>query len=312
MLQLPGVSLPRTRQFDRKQSNKTFCIQDFTTLAGLGTSPVKSLWRVYIPFSDPSVSGGYRLFNKTEQPQPLFPTNTIFAVLWTYLAHRALLQTPDYGILQGAPLTSPGPGPPRSARPAAGRQNAGGARVSRGFAGPEGTGRGGSSTAGRRAHHRAGSREAGAEAAGRRRPAPLSARDVGCLRGHPGRALAGPRLPPLSWHRPARCAGPRARPLPAVRTRAPRLLRLNRAAPGGLGGGEARKTPMLQFPRAGILSEILPWTFPGSLILYSQTLSCGTYRKCIPKPSAARHKRFNIFYQGLPYLPQKELRMLLS
>ena len=29
-----------------------------------------------MPFSDPSVSGGYRLFNKTEQPQPLFPTNT--------------------------------------------------------------------------------------------------------------------------------------------------------------------------------------------------------------------------------------------
>lgn len=29
-----------------------------------------------MPFSDPSVSGGYRLFKKTEQPQPLFPTNT--------------------------------------------------------------------------------------------------------------------------------------------------------------------------------------------------------------------------------------------
>lgn len=39
MLQLPGDFLPRTRQFDRKQSNKTFCIQDLTTLVRESTLP---------------------------------------------------------------------------------------------------------------------------------------------------------------------------------------------------------------------------------------------------------------------------------
>lgn len=84
------------------------------------------------------------------------------------------------------------------------RRDARSAPVSRGFAGPEGTRRGGGSTARGRAHRRAASREAGAEAAGRRRRALKSAPGARCLRGRPW---------PLPWHRPARgarqLAGPR-------------------------------------------------------------------------------------------------------
>lgn len=54
--------------------------------------------------------------------------------------------------------------------------------------------------------------------------------------------------------------------------------------------------PLYILQNSGIF---LPAWFPLSVPVFSFS------NWCIPKPSAARHRRFNIFYQGLPYLPQK-------
>lgn len=151
------------------------------------------------------------------------------------------------------------------------RRDARGARVSRGFAGPEGTGRGGGSTKGRRAHLRARSREAGAEAVGRRRRALRSALGAQCLRGRPWPARAGPGLLPLPWHRPARLAGPGAvagragRPRVAPYGSGPRGLvrraglRVSGASPGDSaaerGGGRLGSVSQEQ--------ELCPRFYPG-------------------------------------------------
>lgn len=149
------------------------------------------------------------------------------------------------------------------------RRDARSAPVSRGFAGPEGTRRGGGSTARGRAHSRAASREAGAEAAGRRRRALKSAPGARCLRGRPW---------PLPWHRPARgarqLAGPRRAHGDDSSARWPCASRPPPPEWGcsrGLGARAGRKT--LDFPRAGIMSKLLPRALAESLILYSQTLS---------------------------------------
>ena len=57
---------------------------------------MRRLWEVYTLFPDPSVSADHRSFNKTEQPQPLFPTNTSNPPLLRKLPRASLVSDPGW------------------------------------------------------------------------------------------------------------------------------------------------------------------------------------------------------------------------
>ncbi|CAI9175728.1 unnamed protein product [Rangifer tarandus platyrhynchus] len=293
-------------------------------------------------FPDPSVSGGYGLFNKTEQPQPLFPTNTS-TLLSSGNCHRH-----PWSVTPGSPpvskiVSSPFPKkrprfckgenalPPfplftsefkcltfcghilpteRSYKlPTMGssrarcsphqvpdRRGAPGPRLAAesrrcpGLSRVRGAGRDGEGREQYRRAPRPSQRwELGGGRGGGGTAAPGSTVGAGrrVPQGPPGLAPAGPRLPPLPWHRPARCAGPRARPrgrvgcerFPAVRTRTPLLLLPNGAARGVSAAEREERRSGSSSQEQELRPRFYPGLSPDLSFSTTRPFSCGTYRK---------------------------------